>query len=151
MKITQPPIVPTNLVAKPAASTADGHGAPGSTARFSALLDGGQGPRVAPPNAPKTAALAAGHPLYGLEALLAVQEVGDDRPKRQRAKKRGEELLAALDRIRNGLLLGDLSPAVLRQLTTTINQERSAFLDPRLNEILDEIDLLAQVELAKYS
>ncbi|MCX8501416.1 MAG: flagellar assembly protein FliX [Alphaproteobacteria bacterium] len=151
MKIVQPPLVSSSLAAKPAAVAGENRANASQAARFSTLLDGGGVKGPVATQAGRAGATLAGHGLYGLDALLAAQEVGDEPQRRRRAKQRAEEILKVLERIRNDLLSGEISIEALRQLTATLNQDRSSFIDPKLNEILDEIDLLAQVELAKYS
>jgi hypothetical protein len=85
-----------------------------------------------------------------VDAILALQEVDPDAQSRSRARKRGERLLDRLDDLRTALLTGDLTPQQLTELSATIQEERAQTSDPQLTEILDEIDLRAQVEQAKY-
>ena len=59
-------------------------------------------------------------------------------------------ILQHLDRIRLGLLGGGIPRQTLQRLTTELNATRSETADPRLRAILDEIDLRARVEIAKY-
>jgi hypothetical protein len=47
-------------------------------------------------------------------------------------------------------LTGVISRDKLRKLTQVVSARRGEVTDPRLKEVLDEIDLRAQVELAKY-
>lgn len=88
-----------------------------------------------------------------LDALLSLQEMGDSTSEEsaKKAKHRANLLLDHLDQVRVGLLTGGVPRAALQQLTTLINQHRDKVQDPRLAEILDEIDLRAQVELAKHA
>jgi hypothetical protein len=58
--------------------------------------------------------------------------------------------LNKLDDLRLDLLTGGLSKNKLLRLSEVVNSRRPEIEDPRLNEILDEIDLRAQVELAKF-
>lgn len=83
-----------------------------------------------------------------LDALLSLQEVGGDG--RRKGQKRAADLLDQLDKIRNGLLLGTLSRATLERLGSLVSQHREDNVDPKLAEILDEIELRAAVELAKF-
>jgi hypothetical protein len=89
----------------------------------------------------------------GVDALLAAQGVGDalDREQRQRLIKRGEDLLDMLEEIRHGLLVGGVSKDRLIALAQTVRSRRGHVPDPRLAAILDEIELRAEVELAKLS
>src|SRR4051812_11025817 len=88
-------------------------------------------------------------PVAAVDALLAVQEIGEEQERRAKARRRGESLLDELDEVRHGLLLGSLSEGRLQALVGLIQSERPDVDDPQLSEVLDEIDLRAQVELAK--
>jgi hypothetical protein len=65
------------------------------------------------------------------------------------AKARGEELLERLEELRQGLLTGHLSADKLDALVSLVGNERALTSDPGLAETLNEIELLAKVELAK--
>ena len=92
-------------------------------------------------------------PIGALDALLAVQEDGRKGSKEanERAKQRADELLDQLDKVKMGLLNGDIQKSSLQDLSNIISSHREKDIDPRLSEILDEIDLRAQVELAKLN
>jgi hypothetical protein len=125
-------------VSKPGARKESGDGA------FDAMI--GESAETEP-QAPvsRTASISA------LDALLVLQgaEGGTSEEASKKAKKRAADLLDHLDNVRTGLLTGELPQSVLRQLSYTIASHREAAIDPKLAEILDEIDLRAQVELAK--
>ncbi|NBR29945.1 MAG: hypothetical protein EBT83_16285 [Betaproteobacteria bacterium] len=57
--------------------------------------------------------------------------------------------LDALEQLRDGLLSGSLPVATLRNLERMVAQERALVSDPKLNAVLDDIELRAAVELAK--
>lgn len=84
-----------------------------------------------------------------LDALLAMQEVDDRAARRSQAKRRGEALLDQLDGLRRDLLMGAVPRDRLAAIARRIREQRAAVDDPTLAAILDEIDLRAQVELAK--
>jgi hypothetical protein len=63
---------------------------------------------------------------------------------------RAETLLDRLDELRHGLLMGTLGRAQLHELGRLVRLQRDAVDDPGLIAVLDDIDLRAQVELAKY-
>jgi hypothetical protein len=88
-------------------------------------------------------------PAAGINSLLALQEVEDPAARRRRAAQRGDRLLDRLDDIRRGLLAGSLPQATLAQLRQELKEARAETLDPRLDEVLAEIELRAAVELAK--
>ena len=83
-----------------------------------------------------------------VDAVIAVQEVTDHGG--GRARQRGYDILDRLDEIRHGLLTGGLSRQRLAELGDMVKEQRGAVSDPRLAEVLDEIELRARVELAKY-
>ncbi|MGE5537910.1 MAG: flagellar assembly protein FliX [Gemmatimonas sp.] len=93
--------------------------------------------------------LSMAAPMTGVDALLSLQEVnGDER--RGATRRHAEDLLGELDELRHGLLMGALSRAQLARLKTLVTARRARATDPRLADILDEIELRAAVELAKY-
>jgi hypothetical protein len=89
--------------------------------------------------------------LSGIEALMALQEVPDAMAKRKRALARGDKLLDRLDDIKRGLLLGHMSRDKLADLARMANESAEQVDDPALRDVLQEIELRAQVELAKLS
>lgn len=98
----------------------------------------------------ETAAPGQAVATKSVDALVAVQEVGDRDGNARRARDRAEEMLEKLEAIRNGLLMGGIPTDQLRRLADMASERREAFTDPRLSEILDDIELRARVELAKY-
>ena len=91
--------------------------------------------------------------MGGIDALLAAQSVGDslERETRRRLIKHGEDLLDKLDEIRHGLLMGSISKEKLIGLAQMVRSRRDTVADPRLAAVLDEIELRAEVELAKLA
>lgn len=90
-------------------------------------------------------------PLSGLDGLLALQEVDDPTARASRGKKRAQGMLDQLDDLRMALLSGEVPREKLAELSKVVQTRRAQVDDPRLAEILDEIDLRAQVELAKFA
>jgi hypothetical protein len=88
--------------------------------------------------------------LAPVDALIALQEVEDATTGRKRAMGNGKDMLDLLDNIRHGLLIGGISRGKLDSLVRAVKSERQAVEDPKLQEVLDEIELRAAVELAKY-
>lgn len=86
-----------------------------------------------------------------IAGVLGVQEVDDALERASRGKMRAEDILDQLDSLRVDILTGAISRDKLLQLAHIVHARRLEVTDPRLGEILDEIDLRAQVELAKYS
>lgn len=88
-------------------------------------------------------------PSTGIGALLALQAVEDPLFARKKAVRRGNALLDTMETIQADLLLGRVSEGRLNQLMVLIGQARERNL-PELDPILDDIELRARVELAKF-
>ncbi|MGE3623486.1 MAG: flagellar assembly protein FliX [Bdellovibrionales bacterium] len=85
-----------------------------------------------------------------VSGVLGVQEIDDALAQASRGKKRAFDILDRLEDLRIEILTGTISRDKLLQLTQVVSSRRAQISDPRLAEVLDEIDLRAQVELAKY-
>lgn len=96
-------------------------------------------------------ALSSAPPPAGMNALLAVQEVADISVDADRARAQGEAILDRLDDLRHGLLMGFVSKEKLQELTNLVRVGRIQVKDKNLTEILDQIELRAEVELAKLA
>jgi hypothetical protein len=100
-----------------------------------------------------TQATAAGltgtGPIAAVDTILALQGVDDSPEQRRRGTRHGEQLLNLLDEIRDGLLAGAIPKAMLQRLAAATGVRRESFADPKLQGILEEIELRALVELAK--
>jgi len=86
-----------------------------------------------------------------VSGVLGVQEVDDALAHASRGKMRAQDILDRLEDLRIEILTGAISKEKLTQLSRMVSIRRAQVTDPRLAEILDEIDLRAQVELAKYA
>ncbi len=100
----------------------------------------------------KAATQAQGHAatssIGSLETLLALQAVSGDKEKRRRSLKRGRTILDLLDELKISILGGQIDPSTLLRLNlATLPTETSG--DGGLDSLLEQIDLRAQVELAK--
>jgi hypothetical protein len=97
----------------------------------------------------------AGGPVSGaaglgsVDALLALQEVPDSLTPDGKARRRAEALLDELDQLRLDLLTGALPQARLERLATLAAVQRERIDDPRLAQVIEEVELRAAVELAK--
>jgi hypothetical protein len=80
---------------------------------------------------------------------LALQGIEDSADQRTQGVNRGEQLLNLLDEVRDGLLAGGIPRVMLNRLALAVAKRRESFADPKLQNVLDEIDLRARVELAK--
>lgn len=94
---------------------------------------------------------AGGAPVEGIEALWALQEVDSVAQDRQAARQRGEHLLDKLEALQHALLAGAIDPADLEALAMAARSGGHAVQDARLRAVLAEIELRAEVELAKYA
>ncbi|HEX4711946.1 flagellar assembly protein FliX [Phenylobacterium sp.] len=114
---------------------------------------GGEGFRIVTPEAvPETSqasSVSATRGVMGVEALLALQDVGGPLERKRRAVRRAGRILDVLDEIRIGLLEGELGSADLDRLRRAVRDERERTDDPALEAVLDEIELRAAVEAAK--
>jgi hypothetical protein len=97
----------------------------------------------------RPAAAAPVLPTAGLEALLALQAVDDITLKRRKAVRRGRQMLDALDEVKADLLAGRVSESRLNQLLALLGQARET-TEAGLDSVLDEVELRARVELAKF-
>ncbi|MFL5295125.1 MAG: flagellar assembly protein FliX [Phenylobacterium sp.] len=131
-----------------------GPGGIGPTAGARPMRDvGGDGFRLAMPEAAagpsQTTSVSGTRSVMGLDALVALQDVGGPLERRRRAVGRASRMLDALDDIKAGLLVGELSVGDLDRLRRAVRDERAATEDPTLEAVLDEIELRAAVEVAK--
>ncbi len=114
----------------------------GGNVDFSQYVTGG---------ASETASASATQSIAQLDVLLAVQEAED--PTHGAAKKRlqvrADNILEKLDGIRLKMLGGDLTVGHMIDVADVVASHRDKIDDPALTSIMDEIDLRAQVELAK--
>lgn len=85
----------------------------------------------------------------GVEALLALQDVGGPLERKRRAVRRAGRILDTLDDLKIGLLEGEISGFDLDRLRRAVRDERDNTDDPALEAVLDEIELRAAVEVAK--
>ncbi len=99
----------------------------------------------------ESSAASAARSIAQLDALLAVQEIED--PTKKAAKKRvisrGDDILDKMEDLRVKILNGNLSIGHMIDIADVVASHRDKIDDPRLTAIMDEIDLRAQVELAK--
>jgi hypothetical protein len=114
---------------------------------------GGEGFRVATPGAAagpsQVGSVSATRSVMGVDALVALQDVGGPLERKRRAVRRASRMLDALDDIKAGLLVGELSMGDLDRLRRAVRDERDLTDDPNLEAVLDEIELRAAVEVAK--
>ena len=121
--------------AKKAASTGD-------AAAFKAGMQG-----AAPVASAMTTAPAIG--VGSVAALMALQAADDPLEKKRRLERRGRQLVDGLEQLKLGHLEGSDGGSTLLKLKTILDAERDQTDDPELEKVIDQIELRAEVELAK--
>jgi hypothetical protein len=96
-----------------------------------------------------TGGVAATSSIMGVDALLALQDVGGPLERKRRAVSRAGRILDVLDEVKVALLEGALSSHQLERLRRAIRDERALTDDPKLEAVLEEIEVRAAVEMAK--
>jgi len=86
-------------------------------------------------------------------SILAAQETPDSTQSRSRglARQYGDDLLDHLEDLRQDLLTGAIAKDKLSGLAQKMRAQRRETDDPVLNTIIDEIELRAEVEIAKLT
>ncbi len=104
-------------------------------------MDAGEAPRAQTTSGPG--------PIAAVETILTLQGFDDATEGSSKGVTHGQDLLDMLDQVRDGLLAGGIPRSTLNRLATAVSRRQEGFVDPRLQQVLDEIDLRARVELAK--
>lgn len=138
MRITTPPSI-GSLQTTPQTQRADG-------TRTAFVL-----PEARKAEGPQAAATRGSAPAAGLDTLLAVQgmQPDDRREKKRRAMQRGRRSLDLLEELKVAMLSGESVPSVLLRLRSLTAHQLEASGEEGLDAVLKEIDLRAQVEIAK--
>jgi hypothetical protein len=98
---------------------------------------------------PSPSASAGLRSISNVDALLALQGVGDATERRKRAVRQGRQALDVLDSLKIGLLDGNLDQSTLGRLKAASESLKQGSGDRGLDDVLDEIGLRVEVELAK--
>jgi hypothetical protein len=88
-------------------------------------------------------------PIAALDSILMLHGLDDSTQGKSNALAHGEQLLDLLDSVRDGLLAGGIPRATLNKLAAAVTRRHEVFADPKLQDVLDQIELRAHVELAK--
>jgi hypothetical protein len=126
----------------PSTGAARGAGRASSGAGFSVSIDEAE-------EAAEAQRMAGLDGVMTVSALLALQGVEDPLSRRRRAMGRASRLLDLLDDLKVAVLDGSASPATLDNLANTVREQRDATDDPGLEDVLNQIETRAAVELAK--
>ncbi|HEY8571039.1 flagellar assembly protein FliX [Phenylobacterium sp.] len=123
-----------------------------------------QGPRQARPSGaggfrlpgaadaagPSQAASVSGmSSVMGMDALLALQDVGGPLERKRRAVSRAGRILDELEKLKVALLDGEVTNLDMQRLQRAVREARDQTDDPRLEAVLEEVEMRAAVELAK--
>ena len=95
------------------------------------------------------AANAGVRTIGGIDVLMALQGVEEPAERRRRAVARGRTALDALDALKIGLLAGAFDAGTVARLKAAVSGLKGGSGDPMLDEVLAEIELRVEVELAK--
>ncbi|MCW9034129.1 MAG: flagellar assembly protein FliX [Rhodospirillales bacterium] len=92
-------------------------------------------------------------PISAVDPILSVEATPDATAHKSRTLlyQRGNDILDRLDEIRMQVLGGKLSKERLMNLAQMLRSQRAKVNDPTLISIIDEIELRAEVEIAKYT
>jgi len=92
-------------------------------------------------------------PMGAVDSIFSVQEIPDATDGRSKGLlfQFGNDILERLDELRLAILTGAISKQRLQGLAHMLREKRQLSDDPRLNEIIDEIELRAEVEVAKLT
>lgn len=101
--------------------------------------------------AQESSGVSAAQSITRVDALLAVQGVDSstERAARRRMHQRGDAILTHLDDLKLSLLSGGLTVGQVVNIADVVASHRERINDPEMSALLDEIDLRAQIELAK--
>ena len=84
-----------------------------------------------------------------ISSMLALQEVSEEELRRKKIIKHGDAMLDSLEDLRRHLLVGTLPLNVLNDINAQLLIQKQQIVDPRLLEIISDIELRTAVELAK--
>ena len=101
--------------------------------------------------AKETAGTAATQSIAKVDALLAVQgvESSTERKARRQVRERADNILRQMDHLRLAILTGNLTLGQVVDIADVVASHRETINDPQMSAVLDEIDLRAQIEIAK--
>ena len=91
--------------------------------------------------------------VSGIGSVLAAQELSKDKDNgsNNRVIRFATDILDRLDEVQRDILLGNLSKDLLIKLAQQLRSRKKNISDPVLLQIIKDIELRAEVELAKYT
>jgi hypothetical protein len=84
-----------------------------------------------------------------INSLSSLQQVIDDIENKQRSYAQGKDILECLEDLKRKMLHRELSQGDLTNLISTLEQARIYSMDLSLNNVIDEIEIRARIEIAK--
>ena len=89
--------------------------------------------------------------IASVDALLMAQATEDPAQKKsqKRMRERAESLLDKLNDLKMSMLTGEITVGHMISISDVAASHREKITDPELSALLDEVDLRAQIELAK--
>lgn len=119
---------------------------PGSGGAFASTLQSATSSQSA-------AAMGGAGAVLSVGSILSVQETLDatEETAKNKLSRFGNEVLDHLEDLRLGILDGAVSKERLTTVARMLREKRELTEDPRLNAVIDEIELRAEVEIAKLT
>ncbi len=130
--------------AKPAAKKKKS--SPASSDAFSSIMD----VLGASSNATSSSTAVSDVAVSSMDMILSVQGIPSELTERQQQIRSAELTLDALEKLRNGLLMGEVPTYLLHDIERRMSEMRAKATDPDLIDVLEDIELRAAVELAKF-
>lgn len=105
------------------------------------------------PTSTQTSPVSGMTNVSSLDAIFATQMVDgvEERERRKKMIKRGKNLLDKLEEIRSALLVGYIAKDKLIEISRLVKEQKTMCEDERLLNIIAEIELRVEVELAKLT
>ena len=92
---------------------------------------------------------SAANAVTHIDGILALQDIEHDTDINERATAKGYDLLDQLDALKIALLQGKIPSPELEKLSDILATPIHGELSPQLDNVMQEIELRAKVELAK--
>ena len=104
-------------------------------------------------SSPSAVTTSGASAVFSVGSVLAIQETPDtmEETAKKNLQRFGNDVLDHLDDMRIGILEGSVSIERLSDLARKLREKREQTDDPRLNSVINEIELRAEVEIAKLT
>jgi len=86
--------------------------------------------------------------ISSMDALIAAQTINTSLSQKDKQVKKGNDILDYLEKLRVGMLSGETSPVIVSNIINEIKNVNTSE-DEALDNIISEIELRAEVEIAK--